>query len=337
MDYPTSSLEEGNKYHTYFIENYADQAKHLLQTLGSNQPQRPPDDNIQHQREPVQLVTAASAVAATASTSEHLLTNRRTSDSNGPTTYSYGVVSNSFPNAINSAHPITHSMGSIGSIGSIGSVGSSISLPNGIPFSNWNTSRSQGSISPEISQAPSNRMVANDYSGGSTLPVAAVDMALGSSVSSSASAISSPRSNSFPEMFPPSNTARRGSISLDNTVYIGGVQNINSQGNQGSGNGDKTGRTCRSSKVSYYCNYCGKTYTRQNRLKKHILSKHGGKKFVFKCDICYKCYTSKENLNRHKNLHTEKYRCPRCGITHDRAKRFEKHLATCLPDKPPLL
>ena len=85
-----------------------------------------------------------------------------------------------------------------------------------------------------------------------------------------------------------------------------------------------------SGKTQYKCGFCDRMYTRHSRLKKHVLTKHSGKKFVFKCNICFKTYTSKENLNRHMNIHTGKYRCPKCGCTHDRAKRFRQHLLQCM-------
>lgn len=85
-----------------------------------------------------------------------------------------------------------------------------------------------------------------------------------------------------------------------------------------------------SGKAQYRCVFCGRIYTRHSRLKKHFLTKHSGKRFVFRCNVCFKTYTSKENLNRHMNIHTGKYKCPKCGSTHDRAKRFRQHLLQCL-------
>ncbi len=85
-----------------------------------------------------------------------------------------------------------------------------------------------------------------------------------------------------------------------------------------------------SGKAQYRCVFCGRIYTRHSRLKKHFLTKHSGKKFVFRCNVCFRTYTSKENLNRHMNIHTGKYKCPKCGSTHDRAKRFRQHLLQCL-------
>jgi uncharacterized Zn-finger protein len=46
--------------------------------------------------------------------------------------------------------------------------------------------------------------------------------------------------------------------------------------------------------------YCGKSFSRQFRLQRHVKGVHLGVKF--RCDICQRTYTQMENLNAHKKM-----------------------------------
>ncbi|GMG22007.1 unnamed protein product [Ambrosiozyma monospora] len=82
----------------------------------------------------------------------------------------------------------------------------------------------------------------------------------------------------------------------------------------------------------YKCDYegCGLSYTKKDRLKKHIENKHASVTPEFVCLVCSKKYGSDDDLKRHRNTHTDRYKCHFCGIYRgDRKDRFEKHKEKC--------
>ncbi|GMF04731.1 unnamed protein product [Ambrosiozyma monospora] len=80
----------------------------------------------------------------------------------------------------------------------------------------------------------------------------------------------------------------------------------------------------------YECETCGKSYTKRDRLKKHIEVKHTTNIQLFICNECSKEYCSDDDLQRHLLIHTVRYKCPYCGKRHDRRDRYERHVQKCI-------
>ncbi|GME70345.1 unnamed protein product [Ambrosiozyma monospora] len=79
----------------------------------------------------------------------------------------------------------------------------------------------------------------------------------------------------------------------------------------------------------FKCAQCDASFTRKSRLNEHIRKVHEGRRKNYTCDKCSKHLSSRENLNRHKVIHTDKYKCPSCGKRHDRSDRFHRHVIKC--------
>ena len=90
----------------------------------------------------------------------------------------------------------------------------------------------------------------------------------------------------------------------------------------------------------FICDQCGKTFSRQKHLLKHIKRMHTVEK-PFKCDQCGKGFGQKRSLQRHKGTHTrEKY--DQCGrgfsqpgnlLTQKRTRSWEKPFVCSQTDK----
>lgn len=57
------------------------------------------------------------------------------------------------------------------------------------------------------------------------------------------------------------------------------------------------------------CEFCGKSFTRKNNLKKHSDTKHGGEILEYNCIICKKKIGDRKTYNFHiaKHLNSEKF------------------------------
>ncbi|XP_035784823.1 zinc finger protein 11-like [Anopheles albimanus] len=82
----------------------------------------------------------------------------------------------------------------------------------------------------------------------------------------------------------------------------------------------------------YKCERCGKTFQNKRRLKDHMAAKvpcneRTGPSTSSICPLCERNFSSNENLKRHMNVHTDKYKCERCGKTFQNKRRLKDHMA----------
>ncbi|XP_050360052.1 zinc finger protein 91-like [Nymphalis io] len=80
------------------------------------------------------------------------------------------------------------------------------------------------------------------------------------------------------------------------------------------------------------CNLCGKVYTNNRNLKRHVEMNHG-ERGEYKCDICPKVYTSNQSLRRHARTHTaynySQFNCEHCSKTFIGKDSLENHVLFC--------
>ena len=74
------------------------------------------------------------------------------------------------------------------------------------------------------------------------------------------------------------------------------------------------------------CEYCGKVYSNNGNLQKHLDSIHFGNPKV--CYICEKSFYDQRNLKRHiSTVHSSKtYQCPYCIHTSSRIDHLKSHI-----------
>ncbi|GAB1604158.1 B lymphocyte-induced maturation protein 1 homolog [Argonauta hians] len=75
----------------------------------------------------------------------------------------------------------------------------------------------------------------------------------------------------------------------------------------------------------FHCEMCGKTFSRNDHLVRHLSSHHGEK--LFKCDICGKALSRRDHLKVHKRIHSGErpYKCSICGFAFSRLDHLVKH------------
>ncbi|ODV82685.1 hypothetical protein CANARDRAFT_10345 [[Candida] arabinofermentans NRRL YB-2248] len=79
----------------------------------------------------------------------------------------------------------------------------------------------------------------------------------------------------------------------------------------------------------FECNECPRSFTRKDRLLKHQRDKHSDFTPEYVCEVCFKSYSTDDDLKRHKIVHTDRFKCNRCGKTHDRLQRYQNHIVKC--------
>ena len=77
----------------------------------------------------------------------------------------------------------------------------------------------------------------------------------------------------------------------------------------------------------FLCEFCGKSFTRKNNLKKHSDTKHGGEILEYNCIICKKKIGDRQTYNFHiaKHLNSEKFALFRSAFNNT-TKIFRKTL-----------
>lgn len=77
---------------------------------------------------------------------------------------------------------------------------------------------------------------------------------------------------------------------------------------------------------TFVCEVCGKSFTRKDVLKVHMLIHSDSRDF--QCEVCGLSFRSKFHLQRHMNTHLEKVDvvCDFCGQVFHRLDAFNLHL-----------
>ena len=86
-------------------------------------------------------------------------------------------------------------------------------------------------------------------------------------------------------------------------------------------------------KKKFKCSNCDACFVRMDRLKKHIVTKHGYEGLnKFKCTICEEGFTLKQNLKKHiASVHDTQhkpFKCSICEASFTQKKSMQVHIAT---------
>jgi uncharacterized C2H2 Zn-finger protein len=103
--------------------------------------------------------------------------------------------------------------------------------------------------------------------------------------------------------------------------------------------GQKTS-TVKQRKKKFKCSNCDACFVRMDRLKKHIVTKHGYEGLnKFKCTICDEGFTLKQNLKKHitsiHDSHHKPFKCSICEASFTQKKSMQVHIATVHEGKKP--
>ncbi|XP_062843219.1 zinc finger protein 665-like [Trichomycterus rosablanca] len=89
-----------------------------------------------------------------------------------------------------------------------------------------------------------------------------------------------------------------------------------------------------SGEKSYLCSLCGKSFTRDDHLRRHKRI-HALEK-PHRCSDCEKSFTDRGALHRHQRIHTGErpYQCPQCGKSFNRESHLKTHRRVHTGEKP---
>lgn len=72
------------------------------------------------------------------------------------------------------------------------------------------------------------------------------------------------------------------------------------------------------------CSVCGRLFVSAGRLKTHVELIH--RERSVRCDICDKMFSSRKSLKVHQRLHSEMYKCEKCGFVSTSKLYLNQHL-----------
>ncbi|XP_049529617.1 zinc finger protein 853 [Anopheles darlingi] len=96
------------------------------------------------------------------------------------------------------------------------------------------------------------------------------------------------------------------------------------------------------SDVAYMCPVCGQLFSLQDRLAKHMASRHKSRTGPtditksYMCEVCHRSFARSDMLTRHMRLHTgvKPYSCKVCGQIFSRSDHLSTHQRTHTGEKP---
>ncbi|XP_052864058.1 zinc finger protein 74-like [Anopheles cruzii] len=96
------------------------------------------------------------------------------------------------------------------------------------------------------------------------------------------------------------------------------------------------------SDVAYMCPVCGQLFSLQDRLAKHMASRHKSRTGAtditksYMCEVCQRSFARSDMLTRHMRLHTgvKPYSCKVCGQIFSRSDHLSTHQRTHTGEKP---
>uniref|UniRef100_A0A182J142 C2H2-type domain-containing protein n=1 Tax=Anopheles atroparvus TaxID=41427 RepID=A0A182J142_ANOAO len=96
------------------------------------------------------------------------------------------------------------------------------------------------------------------------------------------------------------------------------------------------------SDVAYMCPVCGQLFSLQDRLAKHMASRHKSRTGAtditksYMCEVCHRSFARSDMLTRHMRLHTgvKPYSCKVCGQIFSRSDHLSTHQRTHTGEKP---
>ncbi|XP_043991212.1 zinc finger and SCAN domain-containing protein 12-like isoform X2 [Gambusia affinis] len=110
---------------------------------------------------------------------------------------------------------------------------------------------------------------------------------------------------------------------------------VESKDQEGSSSSESESQSDTSTKkTSFKCDFCGRCYPQQCKLKNHYKT-HTGER-PFSCETCGKSFSRSYVLNRHKTIHTGErpFSCQLCGKRFSRLGNLKNHKRTHTSEKP---
>lgn len=119
---------------------------------------------------------------------------------------------------------------------------------------------------------------------------------------------------------------------IDKGKNVCNITNITNDLLQSSNDEKDSSKTIITTKKTYACEHCNKTFMRKNSLNMH-LSIHTNTR-PCTCEICNKSFANKKFLKSHKKIHNTKHKCKYCSKGFSVPSKLERHLRIHTNTKP---